>query len=75
MRIVEKYARAKDCWINDLQDWDYRSVNKMWMTINPEFEAEYCQTKRPRELTWKSVYNKMSTKNTFGNKRNKKSNE
>ena len=71
MRIVEKMAREKDCWVERRSDWDCQSLNSMWETIKPDFAAKFCQTKRKKEMTWKTAYNKMSEQNVFGNKRNK----
>jgi len=72
MRIVEAEAREKeDVWLEKLGDWEYRSVTRMRNVISADFKAKYCATKRKKELSWSTVYNKMTQANAFGNKRNK----
>ena len=75
MKIVEKMARENDCWIDKPSMWEHRSINRMWETIREEFTAKYCQSKRKKEMTWKTAYNNMSKANAFGNKRNKANKE
>ena len=72
MRIVEKMAREKNVWVEELKDWDSLAVTKMWETISPEFTEKYCQTNRKKEITYSTVYQRMSDANAFGNSRNKK---
>ena len=71
MRIVEAEAREKeDVWLEKLGDWEYRSITRMWNVISADFKAKYCATKRKKELSWSTVYNKMTQANALGNKRN-----
>jgi len=44
----------------------------MWETISPEFVEKYCQTNRKKEITYATVYQRMSDANAFGNSRNKR---
>ena len=52
-------------------DWTPALVTKMWDAISDEFEANFCKTKRPSELTWTACYDNMSKVNAFNNRRNK----
>jgi len=71
MRIVEEFARERDCWIEKESDWDYWSLNKMWETIKPDFTANFCVTNRKKEMSWKTAYNNMSKMNAFKHYRNR----
>jgi hypothetical protein len=75
MGVVMKEAKAKDAWlIAGESDLNYASVNRMWDAIEDDFKAKYMNkknTKRAKELSWHTVYQKMSDANAFDNDRNK----
>jgi len=73
MRIVEREAREKEVWIEDMGDANEELVYHLWYAIKHDFTAKYANTKRKNELTWSTVYSRMSVENVFGNKKNKAS--
>ena len=70
--IVEKRARREGVCIENICDWTPALVTRMWNAISAEFYADFCQSKRPSELSWSTAYGRMSATNAFNNPRNKK---
>ena len=66
MRVVEREARAKGVWIERKSKADQKLVMQLWEGIREEFTAKYCKSKRKNELTWSTVYGKMTKEKAFG---------
>lgn len=67
MQVVEAFARSENLWKEKIKDWDADSVRVMWNTISPEIYNVYLgpNARRPFELSWKTLYNRMSKKKAF----------
>jgi hypothetical protein len=73
MEVVEKLGKAKGCWKDSNKDWNYVNVNALWTSVGPLLMEKYmAKSNRKKELSWKTVYNKMSKNNDFHSKRNKR---
>ena len=69
MKVVQKYAEQEDCWNNDKTKWTAEFVSNIWSTVGEKYSnALYGGKKRNSELSWKTVYNKMSAKNRLNKK-------
>ena len=78
MKIVEEYGRKNDCWKQSKSDWDYRSVNHLWSSVDASIKSDYMltrrkvgarqYTRRKREKQWKSYYNDFIKAKAFAKK-------
>lgn len=71
MSIVEDYARERNVAWEKPNDWSAAKVTRMWDAISEDFNAAFCQTNRNHELSWSTVYSRMSDANVFSDRRKK----
>ena len=68
--LIEDYARERNVW-EEPKDWTAAKVTRMWDAISEDFTTAFCQTNRNHELTWSTVYSRMSDANVFSDRRKK----
>lgn len=63
MRVIEKIARKKKCWIEDASKWTANDVTNLWSKIGPKYVLNlFSNSKkrnRPNALGWNTYYNSM----------------
>ena len=71
MRIVQKIGAEKGCWHSG-KSWSVSQVQSMIEEVAPELQRlmDLKSSNRMKELSWKTMYNKMGDANLFGGKGN-----
>ena len=63
MRVIEKIAMKKNCWLEDASKWTANNVTTLWSKIGPKHVLKLFNTKtkrnRPNEIGWNTYYNNM----------------
>lgn len=64
MAFVENKARENECWYDK---WTYEHCVQLWETVGQRFIINLFSNEksRKRELSWKSIYNRMSLQGVF----------
>ena len=68
MAFVENKARENECWYNK---WTHEHCVQLWETVGQRFIINPFSNEksRKRELSWKSIYNRMSLQGVFKGKK------
>ena len=67
MAYIEKVGRKVNLWKNRLSDWTYADCNILWSSVGMDYFMNIFAkgSKRKKEITWKTLYNKMSKEGVF----------
>jgi hypothetical protein len=66
MRVVEREAREKGCWVQKKQKWTNLAIQEMIDTIRLDFINKYLKnSNRQAEASWSTVYVRMSQMGIF----------
>lgn len=69
MSIIERWAKEKNCWVPG-PSWKIREVNQLWSNVESNIYA-LLKSNRKCQLSWKTVFNKMSAAELFPNSKGK----
>ena len=70
MNYVKQITFPKGLWYNRSSDWTYRQCNDLWSEVSKmnEFNDFLKKGNRNKNISWKTVYNRMSKMNVFKGK-------
>jgi len=72
IKVVEKYGRAENCWMDRKSEWSPARVSKRWNPVGRKhIYAKYNIKNDSRiiNIAWKTMHNKMLKKGAFKKKR------